>query len=128
MSVQRIPQISITSCSAPIIDEEHLRIIRKLREYGLSPTGNKSSDKAKLREVELKKAQQENSVSNKFETVSKSEQEEIQKKKKAKKKELNPELEREVHPEKFEGSRVLGQQLYLAIEMKKNKNNSKFVI
>ena len=50
--------------------------------YGVTPTGNKSADKALLREIELKLAKLENCVSSKFLTVTRSEQEKIQEKKK----------------------------------------------
>ena len=114
MSINNISGISfsIGFCD----DEEQKRIALKLREYGIKPTGNKATDRATLRRIEIEKAKQESTVTNKFVTVSKQEQEKIQEIKKRKRKELNPELNKD----EFQGSEALGQQIYLAIKM----NNS----
>ena len=37
-----------------VIDYEYARIIRKLAQYGLKPSGSKSHDKQRLHEIELK--------------------------------------------------------------------------
>lgn len=64
------------------LDSEEKEIIALLLSYGITPTGDKSKDRAKLHEIEHQKAIQEAVVSsNKFHTVSKSEQENIQEKK-----------------------------------------------
>lgn len=92
MYIQKIPSIGLFSLSsAP--DAEHQEIMRRLRAYGITPTGDKNTDRNKLREAELKKAHEENSVTNKFLTVSTEEQEKIQKKKIEKYKELNSDNE-----------------------------------
>ena len=41
------------------MDEEHQQIARRLRMYGITPSGNKSADKAKLHEIELREAKKE---------------------------------------------------------------------
>ena len=41
------------------IDEEYKRIIEKLMALGITPSGNKASDKAKLREYEMKQLKAE---------------------------------------------------------------------
>ena len=96
-------------------DEEHKRIIRKLKAYGYRSTGSKSRDKELLRRIELEQAKKENSVSSKFLTVSKAKQEKIQEKKKEKRIENNPEL----YQQTMQGQQILGEQIMLAIEMKK---------
>ena len=101
-------------------DEEHRNIMRKLISYGITPTGKKSADIALLREIELKLAKLENCVSGKFLTVSKSEQEKIQKEKKEKRIENNPELGENT----MKGQEILGEQLMLAIQMKKDKEKA----
>lgn len=40
-------------------DEEYRRIIAKLLEYGIMPSGNKSADKAKLRDIEMRQLRTE---------------------------------------------------------------------
>ncbi len=45
--------------SGSYIDSEHKAIIEKLMALGITPTGNKASDKAKLREIELKQVKVE---------------------------------------------------------------------
>lgn len=97
------------------IDEEYKRIIRKLAQYGMKPTGSKTTDKMRLHERELQDAQKENCITSKFLTVTKAEQEKIQEKKKTKKEENNPDLK----PESKKGQQILGEQIYLAIKMKR---------
>ena len=101
-------------------DEEHRKIMRKLMAYGITPTGKKSADIALLREIELKLAKLENCVSGKFLTVTKSEQEKIQKEKKEKRIENNPELGENT----MKGQKILGDQLMIAIQMKKDKEKA----
>ena len=96
-------------------DAEHRRIMRKLMAYGYQPTGNKAADKALLRKIELKQAKMENCVSSKFLTVTRTEQEKIQEEKKEKRIENNP----EIYQNMMQGQKILGEQIMLAIEMKK---------
>lgn len=123
MSIQKVPAVSMSSMCVSSIDEEEKRIMAKLREYGYVPTGDKTTDKATLRRIEIEKAKQEDTVSDKFITVTRMEQEKIQEKKKQKRRENNPEL----YKDNFQGSKALGEQIMLAIEMKKRKkqNNCK---
>lgn len=128
---------SFFSSFQPPIDEEEKRIMRRLKQYGIKPSGKKSVDKAKLHEIELKEAQQLNYVTNKFLTVTKMEQEKIQDKKKVKRKENNPELDlkkeikkiesknnnadKNTDPERKVGATALGEQMWLSIQMKNTK-------
>jgi len=123
MSIQKVPAVSMSSMCVSSIDEEEKRIMAKLWSYGYVPTGDKTTDKAMLRRIEIEKAKQEDTVSDKFITVSRIEQEKIQEKKKQKRHENNPEL----YKDNFQGSKALGEQIMLAIEMKKRKkqNNCK---
>ncbi len=118
MSVNKIDtNYSMARCISLGIDAEEEEILRRLYyQYGITGTGVKSIDKAKLHELELRDAKTENTVSTKFLTISKNEQEKIQKNKKDKKIEQNP----KAYPDTFNGSRILGEQLYLAIKMKKD--------
>ena len=102
-----------------IPDAEHRMIMRKLMAYGFTPTGNKSADTEMLRRIELKQAKMENCVSSKFLTVTRSEQEKIQEDKKEKKAENNPEAQQDT----MQGQKLLGEQIMLAIEMKKKAKN-----
>ena len=108
------------------MDAEEKRIAARLRQYGIKPTGDKNTDKAKLREIELREAKNETGVSNKFLTVTKGEQEKIQAQKKELKKQVNPEqfpnsekIQRRKDVEKAE--KALGEQLFLAIKMKEKR-------
>jgi hypothetical protein len=97
-------------------DYEWQQIIDRLyRKYGIRSTKSKTRDKEILHALELKEAQKENSITTKFLTVSKNEQEKIQEKKKEKRVENNP----KAYPNSVKGAEILGQQLYLAIKMKK---------
>jgi len=102
------------------IDYEYQQIIKRLLMYGLKPSGNKSADKARLHEIELREAKKENCITTKFLTVSTQEQQKIQDKKKEKRVEVNPKL----YPDSMKGQRILGEQIMLAIKMKKEKETS----
>ena len=115
--------VCTSGCS---MDAEEKRIAARLRQYGIKPTGDKNTDKAKLREIELREAKNETGVSNKFLTVTKGEQEKIQAQKKELKKQVNPEQfpnseknQRRKDVEKAE--KALGEQLFLAIKMKEKR-------
>ena len=118
----KINKINNCTCSFSVssgCDSEEKRIAKRLLAYGIQPTFNKSTDRAKLHEIELKEAQNENSISNKFITVTRQEQEKIQEKKKEKRKETNPEAS--INSQKAQ--KVLGEQIYLAIKMKQKKQS-----
>ena len=87
MGINNIQSTYTFAFSAPYIDSEEKEIMARLLAYGITPTGNKATDRATLKRVETEKAKQENIVSaNKFLTVSIAEQEQIQDKKKEKRK------------------------------------------
>lgn len=103
----------------PKPDAEWQRIINKLwNDFGIRSSGSKSLDKQKLHELELRQAEQESAVRTKFLTVTKSEQEKIQAKKKEKKAE-NEQQKSEVS----DGAKLLGEQIFLAIQMKQEQDN-----
>ena len=102
----------------PKPDAEWQRIINKLwNDFGIRSSGSKALDKQKLHELELKQAEQESAVRTKFITVTKSEQEKIQAKKKDKKAE-NEQQKSEVN----DGAKILGEQIFLAIQMKHDED------
>ena len=117
--------ISSFSFSSGGNDPELVAIMRKLREYGIVPTGNKSNDKATLYRIEIEKAKQENVVTGKFLTITKGQEEKIQENKKAKRKEITP--ENNSNSEKAEkqekAMKTIGEQIYLAIKMKRAKSS-----
>lgn len=80
------------------VDSEEVEIMRRLLAYGITPTGNKTTDKARLHEIELRHAKQEVESSggkcvnsNKFFTVSKVKLEEMARQIKEKRKTNNAE-------------------------------------
>ena len=79
------------------MDEEYKRIIERMLALGLTPTGNKASDKAKLREVEMQMLKAElgskgkGSVNSaKYVTISTAEIEQLKEKLQLKAKEEDP--------------------------------------
>ena len=115
------------TCSS-VIDSELAEIARRLRLYGIIPTGNKTTDKNTLRKIELEKAKQEPTVSNKFLLVTKGEQERIQNKKKENKKTNLPKTSDREMTQK--AMNAMGEQIYFAIKWKdkkskQNKSNEK---
>lgn len=121
MNINGIGSFSIPSICGGSVDSEEKEIMRRLMAYGIKPTGDKTTDKAMLRRIELNEAKNNNFVTTKFLTVSKSEQEEIQRKKKEKKAEIE---EPNKNVEKFIGSTALGEQIYLVMQMKKKKKST----
>ena len=114
----------------PKPDTEWQMIINKLwNDFGIRSSGSKALDKQKLHELELKQAEQESTVRNKYLTVTKAEQEKIQ----AKKKDKKAEIEQQNH-EVNDSVKALGEQIFLAIQMKqkedilenKKKRNNKY--
>ena len=115
--------ISSFSFSSGGNDPELVAIMRKLREYGIVPTGNKSNDKATLYRIEIEKAKQENVITGKFLTITKGQEEKIQENKKAKRKEITPEnnSNSEKAQKQEKAMKTMGEQIYLAIKMKQKR-------
>ena len=117
MNIQKISLSSFSIGCSGSSDPEQKRIAKKLLEYGYLPTGDKTTDKATLRRIEIQKAKESNVVLTNLVTVSKQEQEQIQEKKKERKKENNePNVKND-----FNGAKALGEQIYLSIKMKDKK-------
>ena len=103
---------------SPKPDSEWQQIIDKLwNVFGIRSSGSKSLDKQKLHELELRQAEKESSVSSKFLTVTKAEQERIQARKKAKNAENN-----NISSNSTQGAEILGKQIFLAIQMKQEQD------
>lgn len=112
----RINPINLcNSISVSKFDYEYIQIIKKLAQYGIRPTGCKSTDKAKLREIELRLVEKESHPSSKFLTVSIEEQEKILAKKKEKKVAQNPEKIDSL----TNGQEILGEQMLVIVNMNK---------
>ena len=101
------------------IDYEWQQIIMRLHAYGKHSTGSKSGDIALLHSIEIEKAKLETTVSNKFLTVTREEQEKIQEKKQEKK--ANVENKQKVPKDDQLGAKLLGEQIYETIKLKKKK-------
>lgn len=109
---------STCNFSSRKIDEEHRRIIEKLyRKYGIRSTGNKTSDKAILREKEIIEAESLSSPNGDFVVLSRSEVEKIIEKKKKKKTDANSDF---LHNQDL-GQKILAEQMMVYMQM--NSNN-----
>lgn len=117
MNIQSIGVSSVSFCSSSV-DSEEKEIMRRLLAYGITPTGNKTTDRAKLRQIELEKAKNSNYVIADLFTVSKSEQEQIQNTKKDKRKEI----EKCSNNNELNSLDNIGKQIYLAIQLRKKKS------
>ena len=103
-------------------DQEWKRIKERLwNKYGIRSLGSKSADKAKLHELEMKEVEQLGGECNsgKFITVSRAEIEKVKNKRRDKKIEKNP----KEFPNTAKGAKILGEQIYLAIKMKKEQED-----
>ena len=101
-------------------DLEWKKIKERLwNKYGVRSTGSKSADKAKLHDLEMKEVEQlaGECSSGKFITVTREEIEKVKNKRRDKKIKKNPQN----FPNTTKGAKILGEQLYLAIQMKKEQ-------
>lgn len=64
MSMNILTMSSAVSSCTMMIDQEHQRIMRALRAYGVEPTGDKATDKIKLQKIEASKEAQNSGISN----------------------------------------------------------------
>ena len=112
---------AVSFCGCVSVDSEEKAIMDRLYMYGCVPTGDKATDKAKLRRIEYEKAKQDNYVSNKYLTVSAGECERIQERKKENRKIANPEKVPKKQDERL-GDKLRGEQIYLAIQMKQKRD------
>ena len=104
----------------PKPDAEWQQIIDRLwKNYGIRSSGSKALDKQILHEHELRDAQKETTPSGKFLTVSRFELEKIIKKKKEKKADSEPKKD----SDSTKGAEILGKQIFLAIQMKKEQDS-----
>ena len=74
MSINSVSSSSF-GCEGP--DYELIQIMRLLMIYGVVPTGNKATDKARLHDIELLRAKNQNEPSGKFFTISYKQEQEI---------------------------------------------------
>lgn len=117
-----IDNVSSSSLCIGGPDYELIQIMRLLMMYGVTPTGNKAADKARLHDIELTRAKSQNEPSGRFFTISyKQEQEIIEKRrlltygsKKNYKKEKG-------NQESLKEDEILGKQIWAIIEMKKRE-------
>ena len=99
------------------MSDEAKQIISKLLAHGITPSGNKAVDRAKLHEIELKEAEANNCVSGDFLTITREEEEKIFENKIENRGQFcGP----EEFNDSFQGATALGDQIYLAIKMKKH--------
>lgn len=107
----------------PKPDAEWQRIIELLWDkYGVRSSGSKALDKQVLHEHEVRDAEKESSVTTKFLTVTKAEQEKIQ----AKKKSQKAETELKTDDDSTKGAELLGKQIFLAIQMKSEQDKEDY--
>lgn len=99
-------------------DYEYRKIIKKLKQYGIEPTGNKTYDKSRLKEIELRELKEENCVSNKHLTLAKNEQEKILYEIADEKKPPEPQYTLS----SAEAEELRSQQIWQAIKLKKKLN------
>ena len=117
MSVERIDFSPISFIVAE--DEEEKRIKRRLYfVYGIIPTGQKSVDKERLRQCELRQFRSEKVVSSFYIALPVSEQKKILEQWKQKKIDA---CNNDPDELKRLGAKTKGEQLYLAIQMKKKQ-------
>ena len=102
------------------IDWEEQQIIRRLKTYGVKPTGNKTTDRAKLHQLELQEAKKSTNIKKDFFTISESDLKEIQQ---GQQEQNMPKVEPDINQSAMQGATILGEQLFLAHLMKKKIQN-----
>ena len=119
MSIKVDSSYSAFFTVSTVRDPEWQKIIDKLwNDYGIRSSGSKSLDKQILHELELKELQSNPLGANlsKFLTITEAEFNKIRNKKKEKKLQQDGLIN---HPETQRGAEILGQQIFLAIQLKK---------
>lgn len=112
---------------ASIPDAEWQKIMERLwTKYGVRSTGNKTLDKLKLHELELKEAEALGEIANScnFITITKDELEKILRKKKVKKEQVKNKVKQK--DEITKSAEILGKQIFLAIQMKSDDDFAEF--
>ena len=125
MSINSVSSSSF-GCEGP--DYELIQIMRLLMIYGVVPTGNKATDKARLHDIELLRAKNQNEPSGKFFTISyKQEQEIIEKRRLLKYGSKENYKKEKGNKQTLKEDEILGKQIWAIIEMKKReeKDNKK---
>ena len=108
-------------------DQEWKRIKERLwNKYGIRSLGSKAADKQKLHELEMKEVEELGGEcdSGRFITITRAEIEKVRNKRRDKKIEKNP----KEYQNTTKGAEILGKQILLAIQMKKEideKENKK---
>ena len=125
MSINNIPASnSICLCAAS--DYEAIEIARRLKAYGIEPTGDKYANKAKLHEIELQKAKGNNEPTGNFLTISyNKEQEIINKKKENLYGSLKNYRKEKGNKDTLKEDEILGRQILAIIELKKREEKDK---
>ncbi len=119
MRIENIQSTYSFGFSAPCIDSEEKEIMKRLLAYGVQPTGNKTTDKAKLRQIEEQKAKMETAPTNKYYTVKSSEIEKyIENRKNARNVDGNKSNTQKVNVEDRKGAQILGEYNKMRIKYK----------
>ena len=111
--------LSVPMCICASPDYEEQEIVRRLRAYGIEPTGNKGIDKARLHQVELLKAKEQTEPSGKFFTISYDQEQRIINKKKGNIKDQKPENTN--NKDVLKADDIKGRQIFAIIKMKQRE-------
>ena len=109
--LHRIPELGLD------LPKTHKYVSEKLQQYGISSTGDKEKDLQKLHVKELEEAKNVEKIDSKFLTINESEHRLILSKELSK----NEDKLTEISNNPTLGQEILGQQVYQAIQMKKQK-------
>ena len=103
-------------------DQEWKKIKERLwNKYGIRSLGSKAADKQKLHELEMIEVEQLGGEcdSSRFITVTRAEIEKV----KNKRRDKNIKKDPKEYPHTEKGAKILGEQIYLAIKMKKEQED-----
>ena len=124
MSINQVSSVSMCFCSAS--DYEAIEIARRLKAYGIEPSGDKQADKTKLHEIELQKVKSNNEPTGKFLTISYGkEQEIINSKKENIYGSLKNYRKEKGNKDALKEDDILGRQIFAIIELKKQEEKDK---
>lgn len=125
MSINSISAVSSSMCCCSEPDFEELEIQRRLKAYGIDPTGNKSIDKAKLHALELQKVKSNNAPTGGFLTISYAQEGQIIDRKKERLYGTSKKQNRNDKKDILKEDEILGRQILAIIELKKREQQDK---
>ncbi|MBR1461366.1 hypothetical protein IJ596_07040 [bacterium] len=124
MSVNNVSMADLM-CLCSAVDYEGELIARRLRAYGVEPTGDKQANKNKLHEIELRIAKSRNEPLGGLLTISYEQEKNIINNKKEKLNGTQKDAKKQKNPDVLKEDEIFGRQILAIIELKKREESDR---